>query len=722
MASKKFNALIEISVLDHTAAALGRIEKRLDKLDPDRPGRKKKTGRLADLAAQADVMEAAAERVARVVSKPIKKFAAFEEQMDSVAAATFDLTKSMDAAQVTAMDAAVAELSKSARQLGADTKYSATEAAAGMDILAKTFDGGGDDFQKAKDVVAAMPGILNLAAASNKSIEQAADVATEAMSQFGLKAGEIERISDVVVKTANSTSTGLLDLGEAFSKSGSLARDAGIDIETTAAMLGVLGNKGIKGSIAGTGLASVFSNVQSGMKKQRSALAAVGINVADKKGNLRPFIEILEEMGKAADKKFGVGKGGVKRDRWLQGLMGGGIDKSVLSNLMAATASRELQTLIKANKEAAGTAKTVAAAMSDNTAGAAKELDSALEELQLTIGEQVTPRILEWTKGAKSAVVEVTAWTKENPELTKALGALAVALGVVAVVTKVVTVAMMVNPIVAIVTGIALAAYLIYEHWDGVSAFFEKHWGKVTTVFAPFMIMLGPIIGAAKLLMDNWEPIRDFFTGLWETVTAGFNTAMEGILAGIGWVGDKIKEFRALTMGPEEAARQAAEAEAAARAASNETYGGLFSEESGGTTSRGGVGDWGAGIGAGTHNLQGRMAANSAEYAAGELMKAANYGAYESYGPAAPTTAQLAEQQRVAASEAAWLADNQASIPGAARADDMARTQGGWDPTSGKRFSGDLKITIDSEGKVAKTTMRSSGDPDFAVRMNAGGQ
>jgi TP901 family phage tail tape measure protein len=330
------------------------------------------------------------ERVADAVRAPIDVYSSFEAQMDSVAAATFDMTQAMDAEKTREMTAAVDELSKTARTLGADTKFSASQAAEGMDILAKNFSG--EDIQKAEDVMAAMPGILDTAAATKESIADAADVSSSAMNQFGLAAKDMGMIGDVLVKTANSSATGLIDLGEALKYSGVTAHKAGVDLATTTAMLGALGNAGKKGSVAGTGLASVLGNIQSGAKKQKSALAALGIDITDKKGNLKPVVDLLADMQKAADKKFGEGKGGVRRDRWLQGLVGMGGDKEALAILMQQAGSGELQKLVQMNLEAEGTAKSVAAAMSDNAAGAAQELSGAYEELQLTIGEVLIPR------------------------------------------------------------------------------------------------------------------------------------------------------------------------------------------------------------------------------------------------------------------------------------------------------------------------------------------
>lgn len=648
MARDKFNAGIQITVTDRASAMVDRIERRFGKLE--QAG--KKAGRAFDMGNLEEVSRGAV----GLIEKPLKKFADFEEQMDSVAAATFDLTKALDPAGVVAMNEKVAELSATARKLGADTRYSATEAAIGMDILAKNF--AGSDMEKAQAVIDAMPGILATASATKESIEAAADVSTATMNQFGLSAKDMGKIGDVLVKTANGSATGLLDLGEALKYSGVTAKNAGVDLETTLGMIAALGNAGKKGSVAGTGLASVLGNVQSGAKKQKSALAALGININDKKGNLKPIVELLADMEKAADKKFGKGKGGVRRDRWLQGLVGMGGDKEALAILMKQAGTGELQALVEANKNAEGTAQLVATAMNSNANGAARELDSALEELQLTIGETLVPTLKDALLWLKETTASVTTWAKENPELTKVLGVLAVALGIVATATRAVTLAMATNPIVAIATAIGAAAYLIYDNWEAVSGFFKDNWEAVAVAFAPIMPLLAPFIGLAQVIMENWEPIKAFFSGLWDGVAAGFTAAMEWILGKIEWASNKIDEMSSFLEVPTQD-----------------------------------IGSQMAGIAAGA------AAANSGQYQdpAGTVdVEAALRSAFADWIPQGPAAAPSV------AVGAPLMGPDQAVAGGASR------------------FDGQLKITVN--GGAVSTEMTQKGDPGFEVRVNKGSQ
>lgn len=717
---KRFNAEIEVSLRDHFTAEIRGIVRALKGLE-DAQKKSEKASKWAGRAAAARDMADFSRDVAMAAAKPVQVFADFEEQMDSVAAATFDMTKAMDPAEMKAMEKAVAELSATARKLGSDTRYSASEAAAGMDILAKNF--AGSDFEKAEAVMKAMPGILDTAAATKETIAIAADVQSAAMNQFGLTAGDMGIIGDILVKTANSSATGLVDLGEALKYSGVTAHKAGIDLETTAAMIGALGNAGKKGSVAGTNLASVLSNVQSGAKKQKNALAALGINVADKKGNLKPIVELLGELQRAADKKFGKGTKGVERDDWLQGLVGMGGDKETLAILMEQAGTGELQKIVEANMAAEGTAKQVAAAMSDNAAGAARELDSAFEELQLTLGEAVIPTVKEGIEWAKEATASFTAWAKENPELVKGLGYVAAAIAFIGIASAAAAAVMMVNPIVAIGTGFALTAVLIYEYWEPISEFFEKHWGKVYALFAPVALMFAPIINAARLIMDNWEPVADFFTNLWNSVTSGFKSAMDWVLEQIKWVGDKVTDFRISIMSPEEFAAYEKEQAAAAEANARAVLGGDDDiDRAGSITGRGGIGDTsseltGAGWGAGWQGIA------AAENQADAIARMMGTGIYEQYGPAAPSSGQAASLAQKQQRDAGLLAAQLDSTDRMLAQGPAMMTKPEWDPVTGKRVGSksELKITVDQQGRVTGAALKSD-DPGFAMRMNTGSQ
>lgn len=664
-------AAVELSLIDRLTAPLRRISNNWEVFSKAgrRAARMFQIG--ANLKQGADAVEDFSRKAVSFVEKPVKKFMDFQEQMSSVKAATFDLTKAMDPAEVAAMDAAVAKLSGEARRLGATMKFSATEAAAGMDILSKNFSGG--DLQKAQDVIDAMPGVLNTAAATRESIEAAADIQTAAMNQFGLGAKDMGLIGDVFVKTANGSATGLLDLGEALKYSGVTAKAAGLDIETTLGLIGALGNAGKKGSQAGTGLSSVLGNIQAGMKKQKSALAALGINIKDKNGNLRPIVELLAEIDKAADKKFGgKGKGGVRRDRWMQALVGMGSDKEVLAILTKQAGSGELQKLIEANYGAKGAAESVAKAMSDNAAGAAGNLASSYEELELTIGEQLVPKLTELLKWVNEVVNDMAAWSREHPDLVKNIGLVVGGLGAIGLV---------VGPVIK---GIAALTTVWGVLTWGIGAA-QQAWVLFKLALAiglgPHMAVITGIATAALLIYEYWEPLSSFFSGLWASVGEGFTAAFKWIVDKITWARDQVGEIKAALTGDTYVSESKALEQRNAIAGMSETdlrklQGlGIFSDVANDT-------------------IKGqRQAAAVAGKIAGSIGPVDKLlPSLPSFGAANSPPEPSAPPRQVVGAEA----------PG--------------------RFQGELKVTIDAEGQVKKTEIKQSGTPGFQVRANRGRQ
>ena len=314
-ADGRFVAGIELGLEDRLSGPLAKLaakfepwRKRVtsvwDPLTKASKTAEKAFAKAANMKQAADGIKGFSSDVSGLIEKPIKTFMGFEKQMSSVKSALFADEDTAESRK------AMEEVAKTARKLGAETQFSATQAAEGMDILAKNFK---DGPQKAQEVMAAMPGILDVAAAGTVSIAEASDVASAAMNQFGLQAKDMNRIGDVLVKTANSSATGISDIGEALKNSGVAAAGAGISLEKTTALIGALGNAGVKGGEAGTALRAMILKLQAPTAKGKSALKFLGIDPKDKAGNLKPIEDILAEIDKKADAKFGADKNGNRR-------------------------------------------------------------------------------------------------------------------------------------------------------------------------------------------------------------------------------------------------------------------------------------------------------------------------------------------------------------------------------------------------------------------------
>jgi TP901 family phage tail tape measure protein len=380
-----------------------------------------------------------------------------------------------------------------------------------------------------------MPGILDVAAAGEVSIADAADVASSAMNQFGLQAKDMGRIGDALVKAGNMSSTGVNEIGASLKNAGVAAAGAGIDLEKTTAIIASLANAGVKGGEAGTALRAMILRLQAPNAKAKSALKFLGIDTKDKQGNLRPIEELLAEIDKKADAKFGKDKNGNRRAALLKGIFED--EAYSAANILTAQAgSGELAKVIEANYKSAGTASKMAKVMSDNAAGAMANYESAVEELQLTIGEKLIPKVTELFKWADEVVTKFAAWAAENPGLVTALGYTAGAIVLVST---------------AVWAG-TTAATAAMTAWGGLTA----AWGfagvaaggvtkalnvmKLAMLSNPITAILVGVATAAVLIYENWEPISQFFSDLWGGIKDVFGGVWDWILDKIEWVGGKI--------------------------------------------------------------------------------------------------------------------------------------------------------------------------------------
>lgn len=278
-----------------------------------------------------------------------------------------------------------ARLEGLAKNLGSTTKFSATQAAEGMAFL------GMAGFET-NEIVGAMPGLLSLAAAGQLELGEAADIASNILSGFGENAGEAGRLADVMALAAASSNTSVIQLGEAMAKVAPVAKRVGLSIEETTASIGKLGDAGIQGEEAGTALRAVISSLIKPSAEASSALGRLGVEVFDSSGKMRPFIQIMGDLGTASASAtdlvtiFGrraQAAAGILADQGVAGLQGF-TDELVNSG---------------------GAADEMAKTMNEGLKGATVELTSALEGLAIAIGDS---GLVEWATDAAKGTTGLT--------------------------------------------------------------------------------------------------------------------------------------------------------------------------------------------------------------------------------------------------------------------------------------------------------------------------
>jgi TP901 family phage tail tape measure protein len=435
-------------------------------------------------------------------------------------------------------------LRKQARELGATTSFSASDAAAGQGYLAMA------GFTP-QAIVDAMPGMLSLAKAAGVELGEAADIGSNILTGFNLTAADMGRAGDVLTATFTRSNTDLQMLGETMKYVAPVASGLGGSLEEAAAMAGKLGDAGIQGSMGGTALRAIYSRMAAPPKAAADALDDLGIRTKDAQGNLRPMTDLLTELH---DKTKDLGA--AQRAASFKAIAGEEAF-SALAVLTQQAGSGKLQELIKELQGASGEANRTAAVMADNASGDIKSLQSAWQDVAIELTDLNDGPLRGTIQMVTDIVRGVGNWIKENPELAGTIakvvvvtgglllgfGSIALAIsalmGPFAMMRYVMTMAglsggslgkafmflgksvlpmlgkailwvgraFMMNPIGLVVTAIAAAAYLIYKNWEPIKAFFSGLWQEVKAAFD------GGLAGVGALLL-NWSPIGLLYNGI----------------------------------------------------------------------------------------------------------------------------------------------------------------------------------------------------------------
>lgn len=299
------------------------------------------------------------------------------------AQAYLDFNKNMK--KVQAISGATAEefklLEKEAKRLGATTKFTAGEAAAAMEKMALA------GFNT-KDIIASMPGVLDLAAASGEDVAMVSDIITDNLTAFNMTAKDSGRFADVLSWGMSKTNVTVEMLGESFKYAAGSAGTLGVSLEETVGALGLMGDQAIKSGMAGTGLNEVFDN----LVKKQAELNKAGIKIADK-GKFVGIVDVVKQVEKVTKKMNDI-----DRLAFLKKVFGERGERS-FSKLLSAqktidgityTGAEALsKTVEAATKDSVGMAEKMKDIMLDGASGAMILLESAWDGIKIAVGDKI---------------------------------------------------------------------------------------------------------------------------------------------------------------------------------------------------------------------------------------------------------------------------------------------------------------------------------------------
>ncbi len=288
----------------------------------------------------------------------------------------------------------VSQLSDKAKEIGANTKLSAEQAAGAMMNLSVA----GWQVQETLDGV---DGVVYLARAANMDLAESAQIASDNIAAFNLQASDTTHIADMLAYAQAHSNTTASQLGQAYKNSAANMNAAGQTIETTTAILEALANNGLRSAESGTALAAVMRDMTSKMEDGAIAIGDTSVKVMDSRGNFCDMLDILKDVEKATN-----GMGDAQKQAALLSTFTSDSIKAL--NMMLNTGADEIAGYREELENCAGAAEEMGDTMDDNLEGATAAFNSAVESLEITIYEKFSGPLKAATEMATSAVSSIT--------------------------------------------------------------------------------------------------------------------------------------------------------------------------------------------------------------------------------------------------------------------------------------------------------------------------
>lgn len=295
---------------------------------------------------------------------------------------------------------ALQSLTDKAKEMGAKTKFSASESAEALQYMSMA---GWDT----EDMLSGIDGIMSLAAADGLDLATTSDIVTDALTAFGMQASDSSHFADVLAKASSSANTNVSMLGESFKYVAPLAGTMGYSAEDVSVALGLMANASVKGSMAGTSLKTALSNLASPTQAMADVMSEYGISISDTKGNALPLIDVLKQLRE----KFG-GLSETEQAAAASTLFG----KEAMSGMLAIinASDADFNKLTDNIYNADGAAQSMADTMQDNLQGQITILKSALEGLGIEIYEGMSEPLKDAAVEAQNYVNRLTDAFKEG--------------------------------------------------------------------------------------------------------------------------------------------------------------------------------------------------------------------------------------------------------------------------------------------------------------------
>lgn len=435
----------------------------------------------------------------------VKTAADFDSAMSQVAAVSGATGKDFDA------------LRNKAHEMGAKTKFSATEAAEAMNYMAMAG-------WKTEDMLDGIEGVMNLAAASGEDLATTSDIVTDALTAFGLSAKDSGHFADILAATSSNANTNVSMMGETFKYCAPIAGALGFSAEDTAEAIGLMANAGIKSSQAGTALRTIMNNLAGDVKISGKAIGDVTIATTNADGSMRDLSDILADCRSA----FGNLTESEKAQA-AESLVG----KNAMSGFLALmnAGQGDIDKLSSAIDNCDGSAEKMAMTMQDNLAGQLTILKSQLQELAISFGDILMPAIRSIVSKLQGFVDKLNGMDEGTKRTIVTIALLVASIGPLLVIigTAISKIGVAMQGFVKLANGISKLKIAI-QGGTGVLGKLGAALGGISAPVLAVVAVIAVLVAAFVHLWKTNEGFRDAMIGTWNRIKDTISGFCQGIV------------------------------------------------------------------------------------------------------------------------------------------------------------------------------------------------
>lgn len=435
----------------------------------------------------------------------VKTAADFDSAMSQVAAVSGATGKDFDA------------LRNKAREMGAKTKFSATEAAEAMNYMAMAG-------WKTEDMLDGIEGVMNLAAASGEDLVATSDIVTDALTAFGLSAKDSGHFADILAAASSNANTNVSMMGETFKYCAPIAGALGFSAEDTAEAIGLMANAGIKSSQAGTALRTIMNNLAGDVKISGKAIGDVTIATTNADSSMRDLSDILADCRSA----FGNLTESEKAQA-AESLVG----KNAMSGFLALMNAGEddIAKLSSAIDNCDGSAEKMAMTMQDNLAGQLTILKSQLQELAISFGDILMPAIRSIVSKLQGFVDKLNGMDEGTKRTIVTIALLVASIGPLLVIigTAISKIGVAMQGVVKLANCISKLKVSV-QGGTGVLGKLGAALGGISAPVLAVVAVIAVLVAAFVHLWKTNEGFRDAIIGTWNRIKDTISGFCQGIV------------------------------------------------------------------------------------------------------------------------------------------------------------------------------------------------